>query len=196
VWNSFLKANNIAASKVTVVPVQFDPSPLAAGQVDGWFSFITNEPIELAAKGVKTVTFLLNDFNYPLVSETYVVQTNTLKTAASRQKLKALLVAEIQGWHQSLKNPVLGATLAATKYGKTQGLNVGEQTKESIAQNKLILTARTKTQGILSVTPAQVEQNIHTLSLGGTNLKASQLFDLSIIDEVYQENPKLKVSPV
>ena len=39
VWLSFLKANNIDPGKVDKVVVQFDPSPLASGTVDGWFSF-------------------------------------------------------------------------------------------------------------------------------------------------------------
>jgi ABC-type nitrate/sulfonate/bicarbonate transport system substrate-binding protein len=196
VWQSFLKANGIKSSQVHEVPVQFDPSPLAAGQVDGWFSFITNEPIELAAQGVKTYTFLLNDFNYPLVSETYMVQKSTLSNAAARTKLKSFLVAEIMGWQQSLKNPVLGAQLAVQKYGPSLGNTVAEQTQESEAQNKLILDARTMTEGILTITPEQVAQNIATLAIGGNELTASQLFDLSVIDEVYAENPQLKTFTV
>ena len=38
------------SSSIKVVPVQFDPTPLTQGTVDGWFSFITNEPIELKLK--------------------------------------------------------------------------------------------------------------------------------------------------
>jgi len=196
VWLSFLKANNITASQITEVPVQFDPTPLAAGQVDGWFSFITNEPIELANKGYQTVTFLLNDFNYPLVSETYMVDKATLSDAKSRAKLKAFLTAEIMGWRQSLKDPSMGSHLTVTKYGSTLGLVESEQTQESVAQNKLILDSRTSTDGILTITPQQVEQNIATLALGGTKLTGSQLFDLSLIDEIYSEHPELKASPV
>jgi ABC-type nitrate/sulfonate/bicarbonate transport system substrate-binding protein len=196
VWNSFLKANHISPSQVVEVPAQFDPSPLAAGQVDGWFSFITNEPIQLATKGVQTVTFLLNDFNYPLVSESYMVRKDTLASTTERAKLKAFLVAEIMGWQKSLADPALGAQLTVSKYGSSLGLDVPEQTQESIAQNKLILDARTKTDGILTISPAQVEKNIATLALGGAKLTATQLFDTSVIDEVYQEHPELKTSPV
>ncbi len=44
IWKTFLKANNLDASKITKVPVQFDPTPLAQKQVDGWLSYVTNEP--------------------------------------------------------------------------------------------------------------------------------------------------------
>ncbi len=194
VWNSFLKANNIDPSKITEVPVQFDPTPLTTGVVDGWFSFITNEPNLLKAKGFSTHTFLLNDYNYPLVSETYMVQTTALTTG--RDKLKAFLRAEIMGWHDSIADPMAGPVLAVTKYGKNLGLDVTEQTYESEAQNGLILTAGTMANGIFTIAPASIDSSIRTLGLGGITITAAKLFDTSVIDEIYQETPALKTSPV
>ena len=195
VWNSFLKANGIDKSKVTVYPAQFDPTPLAEKKCDGWFSFITNEPIELAAKGVKTTTFLLNDFHYPLVSESYMVQKSTLASTQGRAQLKAFLTAEIKGWRDSLKNPAEGPTLSVDVYGKSLGNTIPEQTQESVAQNKLILDARTATEGIFTITPAQVSANLATLAIAGSKLTSS-LFDTSILDEIYAADPSLKASPV
>jgi ABC-type nitrate/sulfonate/bicarbonate transport system substrate-binding protein len=194
VWQAFLKANNIAPSKIHEVPVQFDPTPLTTHTVDGWFSFITNEPNLLKVKGFDTYTFLLNDYNYPLVSETFMVQKSAL-TGATRDKLKAFLVAEIMGWHDSIADPAAGPHLAVTKYGKTLGLDQTEQTLESTAQNKLILTSETATNGIFTITPASIAASVHTLGLGGITIAASKLFDTSVIDEVYQEHPELKTSP-
>ena len=56
-----------------------------------------------------------------------------------------------------------------------------EQTLESIAQNKLILDSRTSTEGILTISPEQVTQNLAPLAIGGTKLTSS-FFDTSIID--------------
>ncbi len=120
IWKAFLKANNIDASKITEVPVQFDPTPLTTGTVDGWFSFITNEPNLLKVKGIDTATFLLADYNYPLVSESYIVRKSTIKS--DRDKIKAVLVADIKGWHDSIANPAAGPHLAVTKYGSSLGL--------------------------------------------------------------------------
>jgi ABC-type nitrate/sulfonate/bicarbonate transport system substrate-binding protein len=195
VWKSFLKANGIAESKITVYPAQFDPSPLAEKKCDGWFSFITNEPIELAAQGVKTTTFLLNDFHYPLVSETYMVQKSALSNTADRAKLKGFLTAEIKGWRDSLKTPSEGPTLSVKTYGANLGNKIPEQTEESVAQNKLILDARTAVQGIFTITPEQITENLATLAISGTKL-APSLFDTSVLDEIYAENPSLKASPV
>ncbi len=195
VWDSFLKANNIPKSEITIYPAQFDPSPLAEGKCDGWFSFITNEPIELAAKGVKTVTFLLNDFHYPLVSETYMVRKSVMSDAKSRAQLKGFLTAEIRGWRDSLKDPSEGPTLSVKKYGANLGNTIPEQTEESVAQNKLILDSRTATEGILTISPEQVTENLATLAIAGTKLTPA-LFDTSVIDEIYAEMPALKASPV
>ena len=189
VWDAFLKANNLTDAKITKVPVQFDPLPLTQGVVDGWFSFITNEPNDLRSKGFDVSTFLLADFNYPLVSETYFVKSDTI--TKNRDMVKAFLVAEIKGWKMSVADPALGATLAANTYGKGNGLTVAEQTLESKSQNALVVSSDTTANGLFTVTPALVAQNISTLKFAGVDISADKLFDLSLISEVYQENPTL-----
>lgn len=193
VWKAFLKANKIDEGDVTLVPSQFDPSPLVAGEVDGWFSFVTNEPNLLKVKGVDTRTFLLNDYGYPLVSQVYVVQKDSLDK--DRDKLKAFLVADIKGWQDSLKDPAAGPELVVTKYGKDQKLDKAEQTLESKAQNELITNADTKKNGIFTVSDKLLDESIASLALGGVTIDKAKLFDLSLIEEVYKENPDLKTVP-
>lgn len=194
VWNAFLKANNIDPSKIDKVPVQFDPQPLVTGEVDGWFSFFTNEPNLLKIQGVKNYYFLLADFNYPLVSETYVVRTDSVKN--ERDKIKAMLRADIKGWFENFKDPAGGAKLAANKYGKDLDLTVKEQTLESKDENTVILTDATYANGLFTITPELLQQNIDTLQLADINISQDKLFDMSIIEEVYEENPELKTPPV
>jgi ABC-type nitrate/sulfonate/bicarbonate transport system substrate-binding protein len=189
VWAAFVKAAKIDASKITKVPVQFDPLPLTQGTVDGWFSFVTNEPNALRLKGFDVETFLLADVGYPLVSETYIVRQDTIDK--QRDLLKAFLRAEIRGWKDSIADPALGAKLAAETYGKGLGLTTEEQTLESKDQNKLILTADTKKNGLFTVTQQLIEENIQTLKYGGVDITAEKLFDLSLLEEVYKEDPSL-----
>jgi len=189
VWNAFVKAAGLDASKIKVVPVQFDPTPLTQGTVDGWFSFITNEPIELASQGFKVTTFLLADQGYPLVSETYMATTESIKSNPAA--LKAFLIGEIKGWKENIADPTYGAQLTVDVYGKGLGLTVPEQTQESIAENKLILNADTTKNGLFTCTDTLIEENLKTLAIGGLKLTASQLFDLSLLEEIYQENPDL-----
>ncbi|WP_436523114.1 ABC transporter substrate-binding protein [Actinoplanes sp. HUAS TT8] len=190
VWNAFLKANNIDPSKITKVPAQFDPSPLVSKEVDGWFSFFTNEPNLLKVKGVETAAMLLNDHGYPMVSEVYVVKKSSL--TSDRDKLKAVLTGDVKGWTESLADPKVGANLAATKYGKDLGLDEAEQTLESAAQNTVVQTDETKTNGLFTITDEKVDETIKTLALGGVTITKEQLFDLSLIKELYTENPSLK----
>jgi ABC-type nitrate/sulfonate/bicarbonate transport system substrate-binding protein len=190
VWNAFLKANNIDPGKVTKVPAQFDPSPLVSKEVDGWFSFFTNEPNLLKQKGVDTAVMLLNDHGYPMVSETYAVKRSTL--TGDRDKLKAALIGDIKGWTDSVADPKAGAALAATKYGKDLGLDEAEQVLESTAQNTVVSTGDTKANGLFTITDELIDETIKTLALGGTTITKERLFDLSVLNEVYAENPALK----
>jgi ABC-type nitrate/sulfonate/bicarbonate transport system substrate-binding protein len=189
VWSAFLKANNLDASKINKVPAQFDPTPLKAGEVDGWFSFVTNEPNLLKTEGVDTFNLLLNDFGYPLVSEVYIVTKDSL--AKERDKIKAVLRADIKGWWDGYKDPAAPAKLAVEKYGKDLGLSEEEQTLESKAQNELIFTDETKKNGIFTISDTLLEETMSTLKLAGIDIEQSKLFDLSVIKEVYEENPEL-----
>jgi len=189
VWSAFIKAAKLDVSKIKVVPVQFDPTPLTQGTVDGWFSFITNEPNELRSKGFDVTTFLLADQGYPLVSETYFTKTDTI--SSKPDVVKAFLTAEIKGWKDNIANPALGATLTVNTYGKGLGLTIPEQTLESKSENELILTADTTKNGLFTVTPELIEANLKTLAIGGLDLTASKLFDLSVLEGIYKDDPSL-----
>jgi ABC-type nitrate/sulfonate/bicarbonate transport system substrate-binding protein len=189
VWAAFLKANHIDPNSISKVPVQFDPTPLTIGVVDGWVAYLTNEPIVLRSRGFKVETFLFADHGYPLAGDVYVATDNAIKE--HRDAVKAFLRAEIRGWKEALADPALGIRLAVEKYGKNLGLTVAEQTQQFNAQNTLILTDDTKKNGLFTMTPELIAENIATLKLGGINVTAAQLFDLSVLTEVYRENPSL-----
>ncbi len=77
-------------------------------------------------------------------------------------------------------------------YGKNLGLKVDDQTKEATAQNDLVVSADTKANGLLTMTDALIAENIEALAKAGYTVKAADIFDMSLISEVYQENPDLK----
>ena len=191
VWNAFLKANKIDPSSITLVPAQFDPTPLANGEVDGWFSFVTNEPNLLKVEGVDTVNFLLNDHNYPLVSQIYIVQTDTL--TKERDKLKAFLTAEIKGWHGNLKDPARGANLAVTKYGADLGLTEEEQVLESEAAEQADPRRAHQDRTASSRSPrSRSTRASPPWPCPASTSRPDKLFDMSVLTEVYEENPDLK----
>jgi len=193
IWQAFLTANKIDEADITVVPVQFDPQGLVTGEVDAWLSFVTNEPNALRAEGIEVEVFLLADEGYPLVSQVYFTQLDTLKN--ERDKLKAFLTADIKGWRESLKDPEAGAKLAVEVYGKDLGLKLEAAIEESKSQNELILTEDTKVDGIMTVAQEHIDETIESLGFGGIKITEKQLFDLSLINEIYEENPELKADP-
>lgn len=193
VWDAFVKSSGIDDSKIIKVPAQFDPAPLVNGETDTWFSFVTNEPNTLKTKGVDTYSFLLADFGYPLVSEVYFVTKETL--AKKRDVVKAFLKAEILGWRDVYSDPTAAAKITAGVYGKDLGLDAAEQKLEVDSENTLIWTDDTKANGIFTVSEDLVKANIATLAKAGITITADALFDFSIINEIYSENPEWKVPP-
>ena len=194
--DGFLKANGIAKSDVTIVTTGFDIAPLVSGKYDAHMSYITNEPILAEAEGKKPVVLAFADNGLPFVAETFTVLQDTIEQ--KRDLLKAFLKAEIQGWTDAVKDPAKSAELATNKYGKGanfgKDLDVDEQTKEAEAQNTLIVTADVTANGLFTMTQALIDENIKSLAAMGYSIKAEQLFDLSLLEEVYKENPDLKVS--
>jgi ABC-type nitrate/sulfonate/bicarbonate transport system substrate-binding protein len=192
----FLKANGIAKSDVTIVTTGFDIAPLVSGKYDAHMSYITNEPILAEAEGKKPVVLGFADNGLPFVAETFTVLQDTIDT--KRDLLKAFLKAEIQGWTDAVKDPAKAADLAANKYGKKanfgKDLDVSEQTKEATAQNELVLTDDVNTNGLFTMSKALIDENIKSLEAMGYSITADKLFDMSLIEEVYKENPDLKTT--
>lgn len=189
VWNAFLVAAGIDPSSVSAVPVQFDPTPLTTGDVDGWFSFVINEPVTLAAKGFEVETMLLADNGYPLVAQVYLATDDAI--VDRRDDLVAVLGAEIEGWIESLRDAAAGPQLVIAEYAKDLGLDLAVQTTVSQTQNGLILTPDTKSSGLMTMTRELIDGNLGTLALSGLTITADELFDLSLLDEVYAARPEL-----
>ncbi|WP_024801898.1 ABC transporter substrate-binding protein [Nocardia sp. BMG51109] len=190
IFAALLAANGMAPGDVQIVPAQYDPTPLASGEVDGWVSYVTNEPITLAAKGFPTAHFLFADFGLPLTAETLTVRQQTIDS--ERDKLKAFLAAEIKGWKDAVADPAESARLAVEVYGKDQRLELGEQTKEATAQNDLVVSADTEAGGLFTMTDELIARNIEALGKAKIAIEADQLFDLSVLRELYAEQPGLK----
>ncbi|MGH9126143.1 MAG: ABC transporter substrate-binding protein [Acidimicrobiales bacterium] len=191
VWAAFLQANNIQMSQVKTQVVSFDPTPLAQGQVDGWFSFITNEPIALGLQGVQTHTFLLADYNYPEIGNVYIATADSIKNNLG--KVKACLTAEIIAWKECISNPNEAAMTTLAQFPSAGSLPAQQQ--QSVAQNKLIVIGDAVDHGLFYITPATQTTNCHTLGLGGTTVTPSQVFDMSVLDAIYSAQSSLKSIP-
>jgi ABC-type nitrate/sulfonate/bicarbonate transport system substrate-binding protein len=190
VWQALLKANNLTEKDLTRVPVQFDVSALTNKDVDGFLAYVTNEPNALEVEGVKTANFLFADQGLPFYGETIVVTEASIKN--EREKVKALLKAEIQGWKAAIADVTGVVKLTVEDYGKDQKLTVEEQTLEMEQQVKLIVSADTDSEGLFIMTEELIKENLASLAKAGIDITADQLFDTTLLAEVYKENPDLK----
>ncbi|KFF60994.1 hypothetical protein JF66_00495 [Cryobacterium sp. MLB-32] len=189
-WEAFLKVNGIKDTDVTTLPVEYDPTPLFNGEVDGWFAYVTNEAIDAELKGLDPVNLPLADNGLPFVAETFTVTDDAI--ANDRELLKALLVAQIRGWTEAIKNPDASASLAVDTYGKDLGLSLAKEKRQAEIQSAdLVVSPETTANGLFTISPALQKQSVATLAAAGIDVSAAQLFDMTLLDEVYAENPDL-----
>ena len=195
VWAAFLKANDIDPSKIDKVPVQFDPTPLAKGEVDGWFSFFTNEPNTLKLQGVPNTYFLLADYKYPLVSETYAVKSDTLeerpRQAQGVPRRRDHGVAR-QPQEPGARRHAGGQEVRQGPEAHGEGADARVEGREHRHPHR-----RHRRQRAVHRSPTSCSPRTSTRSRSaGIDITQDKLFDMSVLAEVYDENPDLKTSPV
>ena len=189
-FNAFLVANDIDVADINVVPVQYDPSVLVNGDVDGFMAYITNESITVESQGIEVSNLPFAENGLPFVAETFT--TTDAYLAENREKLKAFLYAEILGWTDAVNDPEAGATLAIENYCDVDFCPSIESSKlGAIAQALLIQSDETVENGLFTISDDLQGETIKSLSAAGLEVEAGTLFDLSLLAEVYEEHPEL-----
>ncbi|WP_249411190.1 ABC transporter substrate-binding protein [Nocardioides faecalis] len=203
VFEAILKANGIDKSEVEVVPVDFDPTPLMEGTVDGFMAYLTNEALTVELAGNEVTNLPYADNGVPYVAETFSVTDQYL--AENRELLKDFLIAEIKGWTEVFKNSNADTVSLITKYynkaasdnaeglEKVFGALDPKKTEMGLdAQKLLISTEETEENGLFTISDELKKQTMASLEAAGWKLGADDLFDTSILDEIYAESPELK----
>jgi ABC-type nitrate/sulfonate/bicarbonate transport system substrate-binding protein len=188
-FTALLAANDIDASELTIVPVQYDPAPLVNGEVDGFMAYITNESISVEMEGLSTTNLPFAENGLPFVAETVTVTDDMI--AENREALKAFLVAEIRGWTDAVNDAQGGADLALETYGADLDLDPAKTLAGSEAQNELVTSPETEENGLFTISEELQEMTVESLAGAGITIAAEDLFDLSLLAEVYEENPDL-----
>lgn len=203
VFEAILNANGISKDEVEVVPVDFDPTPLMEGKVDGFMAYLTNEAITVELAGHEVTNLPYADNGVPYVAETFSVTDQYL--AENRELLKDFLVAEIKGWTDVFKNSTDDTVALITEfYNKAASDNADglEATFGALdpkktglgleAEKLLISTPDTEANGLFTITDELKEQTVSSLAAAGWEVSVDDLFETSIIDEIYEEQPELK----
>lgn len=192
VYKAFLRSVGVDPSKVTIVPASGDPSILASGQVDALSAFISNEPITLELKGVKTHSFMLAHYGWSVYGDTLEVSDAALADPKTRATIVHVLRAVIRGWQDALAHRSPTVSLVVHKYGKSLKLDSKQQTLELKALAPLIKTPYTAKYGLLKMSPAGIRTNLKTLKTLGLHATESQLFDTSVLADAYKGATRIK----
>jgi ABC-type nitrate/sulfonate/bicarbonate transport system substrate-binding protein len=202
VFAAILNANDIDPADVDVVPVDFDPTPLIEGEVDGFMAYLTNEAITVENAGFEITNLPYADNGVPYVAETFTVTDQYL--AENRDLLKEFLIAEIKGWRDVFAEPTDDTVALVSQY-YDQAASENDEGLESVfgaldpdktaqgleAQFELIATEETEANGLFTISPELQQQTVESLAAAGWEVSVEELFDTSIIDEIYEENPDL-----
>jgi len=199
VFAALLNANGIDPDQVTIVPVDFDPTPLMNGDVDGFMAYLTNEALTVKLAGYDITNLPYADNGLPYVAETFSVTDQYL--AENKELLKAFLIAEIKGWTDVFTEDTDATVDLVTEYYNAAAaagdLTFGDLDPEKTAlaieaEKELIATDETEANGLFTISDDLKKQTIASLASSGWDLSADDLFDTTIIDEIYAENPDLK----
>lgn len=164
IYDAFFLKAGVDSSKVTRIPVQFDPAPLVAGEVDAFASFQTNQPIALAAQGIETVTFLLADYGYNLFADAFFVTEATLADDNTRETVIRFLRATRHGWEDALADPAAAAKIVVDTYGADLDLDLDGQTATLEAFVPLIQTPEIEDSGLFWMTDEAIAENVETMN--------------------------------
>jgi len=189
VWNAFLAANGLDDGQVKTVPLS-DTSMLTTGQVDGYLGYSTSGADALTASGFDAVEFLLADEGLPMIGESIVASQEAIDD--DQDALVGIMTAMVRGWQASLDDPERTADLVLNDYGKDQQYDAAAIELAVKKQADLIQTDETAENGILTVSDDLQQATVDSLALADIDIDAADLFDSSILDEVYAQNPDLR----
>ena len=188
IWQALLRANGLeegdGPGKVRKVPVDFEPTPLENGEVQGFFSFITNEPNILRVKGLDVGTLNLSDFGITLYQQIYTVTEESLETR--RDQLVAALRAESKGWQHAIADNQLAIDLTLGTYGADLDLDPESQQLEIESQIELQQSEATAANGLFYMGEADLADNLRVLNSLGLPV-TEDLYTNEILDEVYAD---------
>ncbi len=185
-WPIFVQANDIDASKVTIVSVGFpvrEPM-LASGEVDAITGFSFSSYINLKDRGVPAndiTVLLMADYGVNLYGNTVMV--NPKFAAEHPEAVKGFLRALLKGMRETLKNPAASIESVLKRNDVAKKDIELERLQMAIKDN--ILTPEVKANGFGSVDPARLDKSIDQIALTYTfknaKPKAAEIFDPSFL---------------
>jgi hypothetical protein len=101
-------------------------------------------------------------------------------------------VAEIKGWTDAIADPEAAVDVCLKNYGADLGLDRETEIQSAhTADDELITSDETAANGLFTISEQLQKETVESLSRAGIDVDIEDLFDLSLLQEVYEENPDL-----
>lgn len=185
---AFLEINGLRLDQVQVVHSRYDPAVLTAAQVDGLFCFYSDLPVALEMRGIAGYPMLLADFGYNPMSQTYTALRSSLDDAVKRDQISRLIRGDARGWQLYKNDPQVAATITVQDYPDA-GLDLATQERQAEEQLDIMFSELTDRFGFAWFTDEQISQNIELYERLGIEGVTEQLWDRSILAELYADGP-------
>lgn len=173
--------NDVDITAIEIVPTQYSPQPLLAGEVDCLLCWETDLPVAMTIQGVESVTMLMADYGYAVHSQTYIATDDSI--ANRRDDLVALMSGEVRGWEAYRADTAAAAALTLELFPDA-GLDLPTQELQAERQVPLMFSDLTDANGFGWWTDETVDANIETLALLGRTV-TPDLWDRSILEQVH-----------
>lgn len=188
---ALLRRAGLDPEAVKLVPVGSDPSLLAAGQVDAYYSWATTAVPALRGAGFEPHVLPFADIGIQGYGQALITRRDTL------EQHHGLLVrytrALIRGWDWMVKNPEETARIMVAEYAPP-----GTRLEEQIAQARMMLPYITAgdaaERGMLWISPTVFEAGVALAREAGTlgaetEVDVSRLVDQSVIRAAHGSHP-------
>ena len=159
-WSTILSLSGLKESDMTIVPVQFDPTPLVQNQVDGFWSFAFNQPLVLQAQGLDTVFMTAFDAGYKFYGD--VIITTDQAARDNGDELARWLGATQKGWDWAFANPDAAAK-AVVDRSPALNLDLKQQTAQLKAEKDFTVSSLTQSKGLFAMEQATWQAGIDVL---------------------------------
>lgn len=173
--------NGVDINAIEIIPTQYSPQPLLAGEVDCLLCWETDLPVAMTIQGIESLTMLMADYGYAVHSQTYIATDESI--ANRRSDLVALMAGEVRGWDAYKADTDAAAQLTMDLFPDA-GLDLATQKLQAARQVPLMFSELTDANGFGWWTDEAVAENIETLALLDRTV-TPDLWDRSILEEVY-----------
>lgn len=188
VYYAFLEVNGIDPDDVEMVSTGGTAEPLSNGEVDAYIGYSTNQAIDVELDGHDLEYLYFYEHGLPFAAGSIIATEETIEN--SREELKALLAGTIRGWHTALEDDDAAAQVTVDEWAADQGLDFEHQLLTAERQALLIADDWTDENGLLTMSDDLVSATLEAVEVVGYDMP-DDVFDLTLLEEVYDENPDL-----